>query len=113
MCHGRGERRVCHECGESMNWIELSVEVHPEAVDAVANVFQEHGTGGVAIEQLVSSHIEGEELPRFLGNPVVRAYLPANADAPVTVRLIEEGLWHLQAFNLSPIGAIQQREIEE
>lgn len=96
-----------------MNWIELSVDVHPEAVDAVANVFQEHGTGGVAIEQPVASHIEGEEPPRFLGNPVIKAYLPANGDAHDTVRQIEEALWHLQAFDLSPIGGLRHREIAE
>jgi ribosomal protein L11 methyltransferase len=96
-----------------VNWIELSVEVHPEAVDAVANVFQENGTGGVAIEQPVASHIEGEEPPHFLGHPTIKAYLPANDDAPETVRHIEEGLWHLQAFDLSPIGPMQRREISE
>lgn len=98
---------------ESMSWIELSVEVHPEAVDAVANVFQEHGTGGVAIEQPMDSHIEGEEQPIFVGNPVVKAYLPANARAPERERAIEEALWHLQAFGLSPIGEISRREIDE
>ena len=64
-----------------MNWIELSVEVHAEAVDAVANVFQEHGTGGVAIEQPVTSHIEGEEPPRFTGS----AYCQARQRLPLEV----------------------------
>lgn len=96
-----------------MKWIELSVEVHPEAVDAVANVFGEHGTGGVAIEQPVRSHIEGEEPPSFMGNPIIKAYLPLNRNALRRVRQIEEALWHLQAFNLSPIGSMQQRELEE
>lgn len=96
-----------------MRWVELSVEVHAEAVDAVANVFQEHGTGGVAIEQPIRSHIEGEEPPVFTGLPVVRAYLPLNAATPATERAIEEALWHLQAFDLSPVGALSRREIEE
>ncbi|HZU11265.1 MAG TPA: 50S ribosomal protein L11 methyltransferase [Chloroflexota bacterium] len=96
-----------------MRWIELSVEVHPEAVDAVAAVFQDQGTGGVAIEQPVSSHIEGEEPPRFLGNPVIKAYLPENAEAPNREREIERALWHLQAFDLSPIGPMQRRVIDE
>lgn len=96
-----------------MKWIELSVEAHPEAVDAVANVFQEHGTGGVAIEQPVRSHIEGEEPPVFEGLPVLRAYLPLNAQEPEIERRIEEALWHLQAFNLSPVGAMLRREVDE
>lgn len=96
-----------------MKWVELSVEVHPEAVDAVANVFQEHDTGGVAIDQPIEPHIEGEEPLRYVGLPVIRAYLPMTSDVAERERAIEEDLWHLQAFNLSPLGAMQRREIEE
>lgn len=96
-----------------MKWIELSVTAHPEAVDAIANVFQEHGTGGVAIEQEVQSHIEGEEPPTFHGLPVIRAYLPKNAAEPEIEERIERALWHLQAFDLSPVGTLQRREIDE
>ncbi len=96
-----------------MKWIELSVEAHAEAVDAIANVFQEHGTGGASIEQAVHSHIEGEEPATFEGLPTIRAYLPANEAEPAIERRIEEALWHLQAFNLSPVGALRRREIDE
>ena len=96
-----------------MKWIELSVDVHPEAVDAVANVFQEHGTGGVAIEQPVEADDEGERPPIFVGNPVIKSYLPVTDDAPRREKQIEEALWHLQAFNLSPISALRRREIDE
>lgn len=96
-----------------MKWIELSVEVHPEAVDAVSNVFQESGTGGVAIHQPLDAHIEGETPPVFTGNPVIRSYIPVNDGAEEQVRRIEAALWHLQAFDLSPIGPLQRREIEE
>jgi ribosomal protein L11 methyltransferase len=96
-----------------MKWIELSVQVHPEAVDAVSNVFREYGTGGVAIEQAVRADPEGEERPIFEGLPVVKAYIPAGQDAPVLERRIEEALWHLQAFDLSPVGPLQRREVDE
>jgi ribosomal protein L11 methyltransferase len=96
-----------------VKWIELTVEAHPEAVDAIANVFQNHGTGGVAIEQPVESHIEGEEPPRFSGRPVIRAYLPLNGQEPAIERRIEEDLWHLRAFNLSPVSELRRREIDE
>jgi len=96
-----------------VKWVELSVQVHPEAVDAVANVFQERGTGGVAIEQAVEPHIEGEETARFAGLPVVRAYLPLNASAAERERDIEQALWHLQAFDLAPVGPVTRREIDE
>lgn len=96
-----------------MNWIELSVEAHPEAVDAIANVFQEHGIAGVAVEQPVLSHIEGEEPPSFVGLPVIRAYLPETGSAPDIERRIEQALWHLQAFDLSPVGQMRRRVVEE
>jgi ribosomal protein L11 methyltransferase len=96
-----------------VKWIELSVEVHPEAVDAVAEVFRSHGTGGVAIEQPVSSDIEGERPPRPTGLPIMKAYLPVGSETDEQVRRIEGDLWHLQAFGLSPVGELQRTEIAE
>jgi len=96
-----------------VRWIELSVEVHPEAVDAVAEVFHQHGTGGVAIEQAVRGDPEGEERAAFLGMPIIKAYLPVTGDTANQERGIEQALWHLQAFDLSPVGPLERREIEE
>lgn len=96
-----------------MNWVELSVEAHPEAVDAIADVFRQHGTNGVAVEQPIESHIEGEEPPVKTGNPVIRAFLPANDRVEAEISGIESDLWHLQAFDLSPIGSLQRRDVEE
>jgi ribosomal protein L11 methyltransferase len=97
----------------AMHWVELSVEAHPEAVDAIADVFRQHGTNGVAVEQPIVSHIEGEEPPVRTGNPVIRAFLPANDRVENEISHIESDLWHLQAFDLSPIGALQRRDVEE
>lgn len=96
-----------------MRWIELSVEAHPEAVDAVAEVFRQFGTGGVAIEQSIQTDREGEADPAFVGLPLVKAYLPAGADAPEQEHRIESALWHLQAFDLSPVGPLRRSEIAE
>ncbi len=94
-------------------WIELSVQAHPEAVDAIAEVFRQHGTGGVAIEQPVQSNDESEKSPVFVGMPLIKAYLPITPDARDRERQIEEALWHLQAFDLSPVGSLQRREVDE
>lgn len=96
-----------------MQWVELSVEAHPEAVDAIADVFRQHGTNGVAVEQPIQSHIEGEEPPVKTGNPVIRAFLPANDRVEDEISAIESDLWHLQAFDLSPIGSLRRRDVEE
>jgi len=94
-------------------WLELSVHAHPEAVDAIAEVFRAHGTGGVAIEQPVRGDEEGERAPIFEGMPLIKGYVPLTADAAEKERRIEEALWHLQAFDLSPLGPLQRREIDE
>ena len=96
-----------------MKWVELSVEVHPEAVDAVAEVFHSHGTGGVSIDQPIEVDREGEQLPTFVGHPIIKGYLPVGDDLPSQEREIEAALWHLQAFNLSPVGPLQRRELDE
>lgn len=96
-----------------MHWVELSVEAHPEAVDAIADVFRRHGTNGVAVEQPIESHIEGEEPPVKTGNPVIRAFLPVNDRVESEISSIESDLWHLQAFDLSPVGALERRDVEE
>lgn len=96
-----------------MKWVEFSLEVHPEAVDAVAEVFQRHGTGGVAIDQPIQVDREGELDPVFTGHPIVKAYLPMGQDLAVRERDIEAALWHLQAFELSPLGSLQRRELDE
>ncbi|HZS93648.1 MAG TPA: 50S ribosomal protein L11 methyltransferase, partial [Chloroflexota bacterium] len=96
-----------------MRWIELSVEVHPEAIDAVANVFREHGTNGVAIHQPIETDREGEVQPRFVGLPVIKAYLPDTPRSRADEDAIERALWHLQAFDLSPVGPLKRREMDE
>lgn len=96
-----------------MKWIELSVEAHAEAVDAIANVFQEYGTGGVVIEQPIRSDDEGEEQPAFLGMPIIKAYLPLTPNGRELGGQIEEALWHLRAFQLSPMSELSRREVDE
>ena len=96
-----------------MKWIELSVQAHPEAVDAIAEVFRQHGSDGVAIEQPIASDLEPEQPPVFTGLPVIKAYLPLTPEARGLQRRIEESLWHLQAFDLAPVGPLQLREVDE
>jgi ribosomal protein L11 methyltransferase len=96
-----------------MKWIEYSIEVHAEAVDAVSAIFHDHGTGGVAIHQSIQTDREGEIEPVPVGLPIIRAYLPITDELGVQQKRIEADLWHLQAFNLSPIGALERREVDE
>jgi ribosomal protein L11 methyltransferase len=96
-----------------VKWVELSVEAHPEAVDAIAEVFIQSGTGGVAIDQSIAADDEGEEPARFLDLPLIKAYLPITSDLDRKEQEIRERLWHLQAFNLSPVGELMRQVVQD
>ena len=74
----------------NQDWLEVSVEVDGEAAEAVSEVLNRYGRGGVVIEHLLASgpgaHDRVDELR-------VKAYLPAG-DAALK-RTVEEALWHL------------------
>ncbi len=83
-----------------MNWIEVSLQADGEAAEAIADLLQQYGYQGVAIEQL---GIEGdaweEQLTTLPKAFMVRAYLPANAEAPSLQHRLESGLGHLRMID--------------
>jgi ribosomal protein L11 methyltransferase len=74
----------------TQDWLEVSVEVDGEAAEAVSEVLNRYGRGGVVIEHLLArgpgAHERVDELR-------VKAYLPAG-DLDLR-RAVEEALWHL------------------
>jgi ribosomal protein L11 methyltransferase len=97
-------------------WIELSVEVDPEAVEAVSEILSRDAGGGVAIEQPFHTESEGLAARIVEGAPVtIRAYLPAldRAFANAAIAAARERLGHLAAFELRPIGQLEVREVHE
>jgi ribosomal protein L11 methyltransferase len=74
----------------NVDWLEVSVQVDGEAAEAVSEVLNRYGRGGVVIEHLLAdglgAHQDTDELR-------VKAYLPA--DDPVLKHTVEEALWHL------------------
>jgi ribosomal protein L11 methyltransferase len=74
----------------TQDWLEVSVEVDGEAAEAVSEVLNRYGRGGVVIEHLLArgpgAHERVDELR-------VKAYLPAGD--PDLRRAVEEALWHL------------------
>ena len=73
-----------------MDWLEVSVQVDGEAAEAVSEVLNRYGRGGVVIEHLLTdgpgAHDRTDELR-------VKAYLAA--DDAALKRKVEEALWHL------------------
>ena len=97
-----------------MTWLELSIVADLAAVEALSALFHQYGEGGVAIDQPFFTDPEGERYGIDTTRPaVVKTYLPDTADGAERRRRIEEGLWHLSAFNLAMIGDLQVRRIDE
>ena len=103
-----------------MNWLELSVEVDPEAVEPVSELFARFGyQGGVVVEQPLQIPDEGYADWATLTQPEidpnrpvsVRTYLPNDEQAGETRRRLEEALWHLGMMR--EVGDLQVQEREE
>jgi len=97
-----------------LNWLELSVSADVAAVEALSALFHQYGEGGVAIEQPFYSDVEGERFGIDARKPArVSTYVPDTAEGGTRRRKIEEGLWHLGAFGLAPIGDLRVRTVAE
>ena len=95
-------------------WLEISVTADLAAIEALSALFHQHGEGGVAIEEPFYTDPDGEHYGIDAGRPArVSTYLPDTEDGRARLERIEQGLWHLTAFNLAPIGALQVRTIAE
>lgn len=102
------------------DWLELSVEVDPEAVEPVSELFARLGyNGGVVVEQPLVVP-EGEypdwsalQQPEIDPNrPIsVRTYVPDDAGAAEKRREIEEALWHLG--RMRQVGELQVKACKE
>jgi ribosomal protein L11 methyltransferase len=71
-----------------MAWLEVSVRVIPEAVEAVSEVLHRYAPGGVAIH--LDADAADENFP-----VTVKAYLKLDAQIEEWRQKIEEGLWYL------------------
>lgn len=96
-----------------MNWLELSVTVDPEAVEAVSELLARHGyNGGVVVEPAWTPGDEGPEFSYDSERPVtLRTYLQADADSEQVRQQVAEGLWHLG--RMRSVGPLQVRPLAE
>ena len=78
-----------------MDWIEVALQSDGEAIEAIADLLQQYGYQGVAIEQLgIHGDAWEDELPPP-SEMIVRAYLPADTQAPALKQKLEDGLGYL------------------
>ena len=102
--------------GETGQWLELSVEADPEAVEAVTEILSRVAPGGTSVEpgfELVEDGLGARIDPT--SPATIRAHVPARdaSAADRAVALVEEALGHLQAFGLRPIGELRTRLVHE
>lgn len=101
-------------------WLELSVEIDPEAVETVGGIFADVGyNGGVVIEQpLVTPEGEYADWSALAQPEIdptrpisVRTYLPNDEEAAEKRQMVERALYFLSS--LRNIGPLQVRECKE
>src|SRR6266487_6477562 len=97
-----------------MRWIELTVQAHPEAVEAVSELFSLHTDEAVSIEEPIELIGEGQEYRVLAGQPVlVHGYLAMDGKHTQALQRIAEGLWHLSSLGAHFVGEFQTREVKE
>ncbi len=97
-----------------MQWLELTVQAHPEAVESVSELLNRYSPGGVAIEEPIELIDEGQEYRVLTGKPVmVRVYLPMDGAEEQTRQRIAGGLWHLRSLGAHFVRELQTRVVQE
>lgn len=98
-----------------MRWLELTVEVDAEAVEAVSEIFGRLGRGAaVRPTRLIRDAVDELSVREDPTAPYeVTYHLPEDAAAPSAVEATERALWHLQAFGLRPIGELRVRSVDD
>jgi ribosomal protein L11 methyltransferase len=96
-----------------MSWLELSVEVDPEAVESVSELLAQYGyNGGVVVDQPIIPGADGPEYTFDTSRPVtVRTYLPLDERAEETRQRLDQALWHFG--QIRPVGPLRTRSLEE
>lgn len=86
-----------------IRFVELSVAAHVEAVEAVSEILDRVGSGGIAVD-----------VPLEDGPPhVVKAYVVYDRAARVKVRRVKEAIGRLRAFGLGPVGEVEVRRVRD
>jgi ribosomal protein L11 methyltransferase len=98
-----------------VRWLELTVEVDAEAVEAVSEIFGRLGHGtAVRPTRLLRDPFDELNVREDPTAPYeVTSHLPDDAAAPAALDATERALWHLQAFGLRPCGELRVRPVDD
>jgi len=98
-----------------VRWLELTIEVDAEAVEAVSEIFGRMGRGAaVRPTRLVRDPADELSVREDPTAPYeVTFHLPDDAAAAAALDTTERALWHLQAFGLRPVGELRVRSVDD
>jgi ribosomal protein L11 methyltransferase len=98
-----------------VRWLELTVEVDAEAVEAVSEIFGRLGRGAaVRPTRLIRDPANELSVREDPTAPYeVTFHLPDDAAAAAALDTTERALWHLQAFGLRPVGELRVRSVDD
>jgi ribosomal protein L11 methyltransferase len=99
----------------AVRWLELTVEVDSEAVEAVSEILGRLGHGAAVRPTRLLRDPRDELAARE--DPTapyeLTAHLPDDEAASEAIDRTKRALWHLQAFGLRPVGALQVRTVDD
>lgn len=97
-----------------MRWLELTVQVHPEAVESVSELLRRYSSDGVVIEEPFELTDDGQDYHVLYGQPVkIHAYLPIDGKEEAARQQIEQGLWYLSSIGAHFVGELQTCVVDE
>lgn len=98
-----------------MRWLELSIETDVEAIESVSEILGRVAEG-TAVHPTRLERDPDDELaarPDPAAPFVVTAHLADDPASTAAIEATEQALWHLQAFALRPLGALQVRAVDD
>lgn len=97
-----------------MQWLELTVQAHPDAVESVSELLSRYTSEGIAIEEPFELIDEGQDYRIIPNKPVLlHAYVPMDGKQEDTIQRIAEGLWHFTSLGQHFVGELQRRTVNE
>ncbi|GCE27087.1 ribosomal protein L11 methyltransferase [Dictyobacter alpinus] len=97
-----------------MQWLELTVQTHPEAVESVSELLSGYSRDGVVIEEPYELSDDGQEYRILVNQPVqVHAYLPIDGTEEEKKQEIARGLWHFTSMGAHFVGELHSRVVDE
>lgn len=97
-----------------MQWLELTVQTHPEAVESVSELLSRYTSDGVVIEEPYELTDDGQDYRILANQPVqIHAYLPIDGKEEAVRQQIAEGLWHLSTLGAHFVDELHTRVVNE